>query len=115
MVTVQQGLSAVTKAFTTVNDHWLTVILSAVNEKLLVTNHDFSKLSTIPDAYLLHEIPEKNELTDEKVDDDLLDKGSGLGEWYSGQVIYRFKSTVSERGSTMRCSAETTDVVKEHE
>ena len=61
-----------------------------LNEKFLVTDHDFSKLSNIPDAYLLHEIPEKDELTDEKVDDDLLDKGSRLGEWYSGQVFYGF-------------------------
>ena len=55
-------------------------VIVGLNEKLLVTNHDFSKLSIIPDAYLLHEIPEKDELTDEKVDDDLLDKGSRLGE-----------------------------------
>ena len=30
MVTIQQGFSSVTKAFTTVNDHWLAIILSAV-------------------------------------------------------------------------------------
>ena len=50
----------------------------------MVTNHDFSKLSIIPDSYLLHEILEKDELMDEKVNDDLLDKGLRLGEWYSG-------------------------------
>ena len=113
MVTVQQGFSAVTKAFTTVSDHWPKVILSAVNEKFLVTNHDFSELSTIPDAYLLHEIPEKDELTDEKVDDNLINKSSRLGEWYSGQVFYRFKSMVSEGGSAMRFAAEISDVMKE--
>ena len=78
-----------------------------------MTNHDFSELSTIPDAYLLHEIPEKDELTDEKVDDNLIDKSSRLGEWYSGQVFYRFKSMVSEGGSAMRCAAEISDVMKE--
>ena len=56
-----------------------------------MTDHDFSKLSIIPSAYLLHEIPKKDELTDEKDDDDWLDKGSHLGEWYSGQVFYGFK------------------------
>ena len=33
MVTVWQGLSAVTKAFTMINDHWLAVILSAGDSK----------------------------------------------------------------------------------
>ena len=56
-----------------------------------MTNYDFSKRLPFADAYLLHEIPEKDELADEKVDDDLLDKGSSLGEWYSGQVFYGFK------------------------
>ena len=46
-----------------------------------VTNHDFSKLFIIPEAYLLHEIPGKDKLMDKKVDDDLLDKGSHLWEW----------------------------------
>ena len=85
-----------------------------LNEKFLLTNHDFSKLSIIPDAHLLHEIPEKDELADEKVDDGLLDKGSRLGEWYSGQVFYGFKSMVSEGSSVMRCAAEIADVMAEH-
>ena len=52
-----------------------------------MTYHDFSKLFIIHDAYLLHEIPEKDELADEKVDDDLLNKGSRLGEWYFKSVM----------------------------
>ena len=79
-----------------------------------MTDHDFSKLSIIPDAYLLHEIPLKDELTDEKGDDDLLDKGSRLGEWYSGKVVHRFKSKVSEGSSAMRCDSEIPDVMTEH-
>ena len=39
-------------------------VIVDLNEKFLVTDHDFRKLSIIPDAYLLHEIPEKDELTD---------------------------------------------------
>ena len=79
-----------------------------------MTDHDFSKLSIIPSAYLLHEIPKKDELTDEKADDDWLDKGSHLGEWYSGQVFYGFKSMVSEGSMAMRCAAEIADVMTEH-
>ena len=62
----------------------------------------------------MHEIPEKDELTDEKGDDDLLDKGSRLGEWYSGKVFHRFKSKVSEGSSAMRCDSEIPDVMTEH-
>ena len=76
-------------------------VIVGLNEEFLATDHDFSKLFIIPDAYLLHKIPENNELMDEKVDDDLLDKGSRLGEWYSGQVFYGFKSMVSEGSNAM--------------
>ena len=55
-------------------------VIVGLNEKFLVTDHDFSKLSIIPDAYLLLEILEKDELTDKNVDDDLLNKGSCLGK-----------------------------------
>ena len=50
---------------------------------------------------------------DEKVDDDLLDKGPHLGEWYSGQGFYGFKSMVSEESSAMRCAAEIADLMTE--
>ena len=89
-------------------------VIVGLNEKFLVTDHDFSKLSIIPKAYILHEIPEKHELTDEKVDDDLLDKGSRLGEWYSVQIFYGFKSMVSEGSIAMRCAAEIADVITGH-
>ena len=62
----------------------------------------------------MHEIPEKDELTDEKVDDDLLDKSSRLSEWYSVQVFHGFKSMVSKQSSAMRCDAEIPDVMTEH-
>ena len=89
-------------------------VIIGLNEKFLATYHDFSKLSIIAEAYILHEIPEKHELTDEKVDDDLLDKGSRLGEWYSVQVFYGFKSMVSEGSIAMRCAAEIADVITGH-
>ena len=62
----------------------------------------------------MHEIPEKDELTDEKVDDDLFDKGSRLGGWYSGQVFYRFKSMISKGSSAMQRAAEIADIMMEH-
>ena len=62
----------------------------------------------------MHEIPEKDELTDEKVDDDLLDKSSRLSEWYSVQVFHGFKSMVSKQSSAMRCDVEIPDVMTEH-
>ena len=89
-------------------------VIVGLNEKFLVTDHDFSKLSIIPDAYLLLEILEKDELTDKKVNYDLLNKGSCLGKWYSGQVFCRFKSMVSEGSSAMQCAVEIADVMTEH-
>ena len=85
-------------------------VIVGLNEKFLLTNHDFSKLSIIPDTYLLHEIPEKDELMDEKVNDGLLNKDPCLGEWYSGQVFQGVKSMVSEGSSAMQCAAEIADV-----
>ena len=42
------------------------------NEKFHVADHDFTKLSLIPDAYLLHEIPEsRDDLTAEESCDDI--------------------------------------------
>ena len=89
-------------------------VIVGLNEKFLVTDHDFSKLSIIPNAYLLHETSEKDELANEKVSDDLLDKGSRLGESYYGQVFYGFKSMVSKGSNAMQCAAEITDVIIEH-
>ena len=62
----------------------------------------------------MHEISEKDELADDKVDDDLLDKGSRLGEWCFGQVFYGFKSMFSEGSSAMQCTAKIADVMTEH-
>ena len=73
------------------------------NERFMVTDHDFSKLSIIPDAYLLHDIPDEIEDTPEY--------SSRIGEWYTGQVFYGFKSMVSEGSSAIRCTAEIADVM----
>ena len=39
MMTISQGFSVVTKAFTMVNDHWPAIILSTVSVNS--TGHDF--------------------------------------------------------------------------
>ena len=62
------------------------------NGKSHVADHDFTKLSLIPDAYLLHEIPEsRDNLTAEESCDDI-ESGEKTcsGEWYTGQVFYGF-------------------------
>ena len=78
------------------------------NEKFHVADHDFTKLSLIPDAYLLHEIPEsRDDLTAEESCDDIESgEKSRSGEWFTGQVFYGFKSMVSEGSTSMRCAAE---------
>ena len=80
-----------------------------------MTDHDFSKLSNIPDAYLSHEIPEKDELSDEKVmmicsiKAHVLESGI-LGKSFTGSI----KLMVSEGSSAMRYAAEIADVMTEH-
>ena len=56
------------------------------NEKFHVADHDVTKLLLIPDAYLLHKIPESNDdLTAEKSCDDIKSgEKSCSGEWYTG-------------------------------
>ena len=78
------------------------------NEKFHVADHDFTKLSLIPDAYLLHEIPEsRDDLTAEESCDDIESgEKSRSGEWYTGQFFYEFKSMVSEGSTAMLCAAE---------
>ena len=78
------------------------------NEKFHVADHDFTKLSLIPDAYLLHEIPKsKDDLIAEKSCDDI-ESGEKFcsGEWYTGQVFYGFRSMVSEGSTAMGRAAE---------
>ena len=44
-----------------------------------VGDHDFSKVSIIPDTLLIHDIPGCNDEEEES---------SSVGEWYRGQVYY---------------------------
>ena len=49
---------------------------------------DFSKVSLIPDATLVHKIPEQEE---EKSDDIDYTKKT-VGAWYTGQIFYSVKT-----------------------
>ena len=70
----------------------------------MVGGHDFTKLSLIPDAYLLHQLPEPDD-----------SEGSPkVGEWYTRQVHYGLKSIVTKGSSAMRCAAELPEVMTQH-
>ena len=67
-----------------------------VNESFQVADHDFSKLSIIPDAILVQQIPEDVEQVEAEPEKAVGGKTNG---WFSGQVFYAFKTMVNE-GST---------------
>ena len=73
-----------------------------------VGDHDFSKLSFIPDAYLLHEEPDQetkiSTLESNKDDNTIMTKTSKI--WYTGQIYYGLKNMVTEGSTAMRCAAE---------
>ena len=50
-----------------------------VNESFKVANHDFSKISTVPDAVFVQQIPEENDSEGDKFNID-------TNSWFSGQV-----------------------------
>ena len=54
------------------------IVIVGSNETFMVGDHDFTELSLIPDAYLLHELL--------KTDDS--EERPKAGEWYTGQVYY---------------------------
>ena len=76
-------------------------VIIGKNEVFKVADHDFSKLSIIPDAVLVHDIPENYEHTteDESEKELISSSKSSKGDWYAGKVYYSFKSIVLE-GST---------------
>ena len=70
----------------------------------MVGDHDFTKLSLIPDVYLLHERPKP----------DGSEGSTKVGEWYRGQVYYRITSLLTEGSSAMRFTAELSEVMTQH-
>ena len=88
-------------------------VIIGKNEVFKVADHDFSKLSIIPDAVLVHDIPENYEqITEDESEKELISSSkSSKGDWYAGKVYYSFKSMVLE-GSTIRGVTEMGNVLE---
>ena len=76
-------------------------VIVGKNEVFTVGDHDFSKMSLIPDAVLVHDIPET-------VDDNQKDE---VGAWYRGQMYYAIKNMIMEGSSANRGAAELSSVL----
>ena len=87
-----------------------------MNETFKVGYHDFSKLSFIPDAYLLHEIPDQetkiSTLERNKDGNTIMTKTSKI--WYTGQVYYGIKNMVTEGSTAMRWAAEFGKIISQY-
>ena len=81
-------------------------VIVGVNEKFKVGDHDFSKVSLIPDAILVHSIPESQEGGGER-------NKERVGEWYTGQVYYSIKDMATEGSSAVRGAAELSKALEE--
>ena len=87
-------------------------VIVGVNESFQVGDHDYSKMSIIPDACLVHEIPESSE---EPLDYEVTtQENSKRNSWFSGQVFYGFKSMVTQGSTAMRGVAEMGKILKEN-
>ena len=84
-------------------------VLVGVNEVMSVADHDFSKLSLIPDAILVHDIPGNSDFDlDANVD------AEAVGAWYRGQVHYGIKNMANEGSTAIRGAVEIAEGVKQH-
>ena len=77
-------------------------VLVGVNESFKAADHDFSKVSLIPDAIFAQDIPE---LQDEKRADEYLYDES-KNSWFRGQVYYGVKNMVTQAITALRGVAE---------
>ena len=87
-------------------------VIVGSGETLQVGDHDFSKISLIPDAILIQDIPRPN-VTHTGEDEDVLE-GSETKSWYRGQVYYSVKSMVGEGSTAWRCMVELGKVLEAH-
>ena len=77
-------------------------VVVGVNESFRVADHDFSKVSLIPDAIFVQDIPEPQ---DDNPDDKYLHDDS-KNSWFHGQVYYRGKYIVTQVSTAFRGVAE---------
>ena len=77
-------------------------VVVGVNESFRVADHDFSKVSLIPDAIFVQDIPEPQDgkLADEYLHDD------SKNSWFCGQVCYEVKNMVTQASTALREVAE---------
>ena len=93
-------------------------VIIGSNQKFEVADHDFSKLLIIPDAVLVHYIPEvtediiHNSSSDEDERQLIEDSTCHKGEWYAGKVFYAFKSMVLEGSTALRGVVEMGNVLE---
>ena len=74
-------------------------VIVGVNETFKVGDHDYSKISLIPDAILIHSIPENCDTTVET-------NNPRVGDWYTDQVYYSVKDMPMEGSTAIRGVAE---------
>ena len=83
-----QGFSRRTGCFVAAVTQGKKVVVG-VTETFKVADHDFSKLSFIPDAYLVHEIPDQEtEISplESNVDDNTI-MTETIKNWYTGKYM----------------------------
>ena len=77
-------------------------VVVGVNESFRVADHDFSKVSLIPDAIFVQDIPESQD--DKPADEYLHDDNKNA--WFCGQVYYEVKNMVTQASTAFRGVAE---------
>ena len=93
-------------------------VIIGSNQKFEVADHDFRKLSIIPGAVSVHDIPEvtediiHNSCSDENERQLIEGSKCHKGEWYAGKVFYAFKSMVLEESTALRGVVEMGNVLE---
>ena len=91
-------------------------VVVGLNKTFRVADHDFSKLSFMWDAYLLHEIPDQE--TEISTLENNKDGNTIMAETfkncYTGQVYDGIKNMVTEGKTAMRCTAEFSKIISQH-
>ena len=77
-------------------------VIVGKNQTFKVGDHDFSKSSLIPDAILVHTIPDAAEVKEEEFERNK----QSVGNWYRGKVFYSVKNMATEGSTANRGAAE---------
>ena len=86
-------------------------VVVGVNESFRVADHDFSKVSLIPDAIFVQDIPEPQ---DDKPADEYLHDDS-KNSWFRGHVYYGVKNMVTQASTALRGVAEMGKILNSEE